>query len=41
MAINPNDVLSFWFEENGREQWFGKAEAFDEEIHRRSSVIHC
>ncbi len=35
MAINPNDVLSFWFEENGREQWFGKAEAFDEEIHRR------
>jgi uncharacterized protein (DUF924 family) len=35
MAINADDVLSFWFEENGRDQWFGKEAAFDAEIHRR------
>ena len=35
MAVNADDVLRFWFEENGRAQWFGKAEAFDAEIRRR------
>jgi uncharacterized protein (DUF924 family) len=35
MTITPDDVLKFWFEENGREQWFGKEEAFDEEISNR------
>ena len=35
MAVNPDDVLRFWFEENGREQWFGKEPAFDEQIRRR------
>ena len=35
MAITPDDVLKFWFEDNGRDQWFGKEEAFDDEIRRR------
>ena len=35
MAVSPDEVLKFWFEENGREQWFGKDEAFDDEIRRR------
>lgn len=35
MVVTPDDVLSFWFKENGREQWFGKEAAFDAEIRRR------
>ena len=35
MAVTPEEVLKFWFEQNGREQWFGKEPAFDEEIRRR------
>lgn len=35
MAITPDDVLKFWFGENGRDQWFGKEPAFDEEISSR------
>ena len=41
MAINPEDVLSFWFEQNGRAQWFGGGEAFDDEIRRRfADTLH-
>ncbi len=29
------DVLTFWFVENGREQWFQKDDAFDSEMRRR------
>jgi len=32
MAVTPEQVLKFWFEDNGREQWFGKEPAFDGEI---------
>ncbi len=39
MTITPDDVLKFWFEENGRDQWFGKAEAFDEEIESRFAEL--
>jgi len=39
MAITPDDVLNFWFVENGRDQWFGKEEAFDDEIHRRFAEV--
>lgn len=39
MAINPDDVLRFWFEENGREQWFGKEDVFDDIIRRRFGVM--
>ena len=39
MAITPDDVLDFWFEENGRDQWFGKEEAFDDKIDRRFAVV--
>lgn len=39
MAITPDDVLDFWFVENGRDQWFGKEEAFDEEISRRFAEV--
>ncbi len=35
MTVNADDVLRFWFEENGRDQWFGKDEAFDDEIRTR------
>lgn len=35
MTTTPDDVLRFWFEENGPEQWFAKDEAFDDEIRRR------
>ncbi|MDH3739794.1 MAG: DUF924 domain-containing protein [Alphaproteobacteria bacterium] len=40
-AVNPDDVLRFWFEENGRAQWFGKEPAFDDQIRRRfSETVH-
>ena len=39
MAINPDDVLKFWFEENSRDDWFGKANAFDDEIRRRFGEV--
>ncbi|NNE82684.1 MAG: DUF924 domain-containing protein [Alphaproteobacteria bacterium] len=39
MTISPDDVLNFWFVENGREQWFGKAPEFDAEIERRFSEL--
>ena len=37
MTITPDDVLKFWFDDNGRDQWFGKDAAFDDEIRRRFS----
>ena len=39
MAITPDDVLKFWFEDNGRDQWFGKETAFDDEIRRRFGEV--
>ncbi|NKB48124.1 MAG: DUF924 family protein [Alphaproteobacteria bacterium] len=39
MAINPDEVLKFWFEENGRSEWFGKDPAFDAEIHQRFAEV--
>ncbi|OWV34544.1 hypothetical protein B5C34_00195 [Pacificimonas flava] len=35
----PQDVLAFWFEESGPEQWFAKDAAFDEEIRRRFGTL--
>ena len=35
MTLESNEVLSFWFEENGTEQWFGKEKSFDEKIRVR------
>jgi uncharacterized protein (DUF924 family) len=41
MTITPDEVLKFWFEENGRDQWFGKEPAFDDEIrHRFGELAH-
>lgn len=39
MTITPDDVLNFWFVENGRDQWFGKEAAFDEEIESRFAEV--
>ncbi|MBC2886808.1 DUF924 family protein [Ochrobactrum sp. CM-21-5] len=35
MAIEPNDVLSFWFSAKMRENWFTKSDAIDEEIRKK------
>ena len=35
MTLESDEVLSFWFEENGPEQWFGKEKNFDEGIRIR------
>ena len=35
MTLESDEVLSFWFEENGTEQWFGKEKSFDEKIRVR------
>lgn len=53
-ALSPEDrdairsVLSFWFEENGQEQWFRKDDAFDAaiaahfaDLHERSAAGGC
>lgn len=45
-ALSPEDkaaiqdVLAFWFVENGRAQWFQKDDAFDEAIARRFGPLH-
>ncbi|MCR9176276.1 MAG: DUF924 domain-containing protein [Alphaproteobacteria bacterium] len=35
------DVLTFWFVENGREQWFKKDEAFDSEMDQRFADLQA
>lgn len=35
-----DDVLSFWFKETEREQWFAKSDAFDAEMRRRFLGLH-
>jgi len=38
---DPEDVLTFWFDEAGPEKWFNKDDAFDEEIRERfSELVH-
>lgn len=45
-ALSPEDraairsVLSFWFEENGRAEWFQKDDAFDAAIAGRFADLH-
>lgn len=38
--ITADDILHFWFEEAGEEQWFVKSETFDALIRNRFSEIH-
>jgi len=33
-------ILDFWFEENGPEQWFKSDPAFDQQIRQRFSTLH-
>ena len=35
MAISPEDVLAFWFDESGPEKWFEQSDQFDDEIRKR------
>lgn len=39
MAIAPEDILTFWFEEAGPSKWFEKDEAFDAEIRERFGAV--
>lgn len=39
MGISPDDILTFWFDEAGPEQWFGKDPAFDDEIRERFGAV--
>ena len=34
------EVLSFWFEQNGPEQWWTRDPQFDAEIHSRFGAVH-
>ena len=34
------DVINFWFEENGAEQWYAKNDAFDRLIRERFGELH-
>ncbi len=34
------EILSFWFDENGYDEWFGRDEAFDAKINARFSACH-
>src|SRR3546814_15865226 len=38
MAVQPQDVLDFWFDPAHAARWFAKDAAFDEQIHRRFAV---
>lgn len=39
--MTPQDVLSFWFEEHGPEDWFGGGEAFDAKCATRFGETHA
>ena len=39
MAIAPEDILTFWFDEAGPSKWFEKDEAFDAEIRERFGAV--
>lgn len=41
MAVNPDAVLQFWFEEASYSQWFAKDDAFDATIRERFAVTHA
>lgn len=41
MAVTPEDVLRFWFEEATYSQWFARDEAFDAAIRERFSKTHA
>ena len=38
MAVQPRDVLDFWFDPAHAAHWFAKDAAFDEQIRRRFAV---
>lgn len=38
--MSPQEILTFWFVENGPDQWFKKDEIFDACIRDRFSMIH-
>jgi len=35
-----NDVLAFWFQESGPEQWFAKDDMFDEKISKKFLTVY-
>ena len=42
MNLSPNnvsDVLSFWFEQSGREKWFKTSDSFDADVRRRFETL--
>lgn len=41
MAVTPEEVLRFWFEESGYAQWFVRDEAFDAAIRERFAATHA
>lgn len=40
-GVGAADVLSFWFEEHGRTEWFGGAAAFDQRVTDRFQCTHA
>ncbi|HEY0918277.1 DUF924 family protein [Devosia sp.] len=36
----PDDILSFWFDEHGPQDWFGGAAAFDALLAERFGAVH-
>lgn len=38
--VTPQDVLRFWFEESGSNQWFARDEEFDAAIRTRFATLH-
>jgi len=40
MMTSDQDIIDFWFSERVRKMWWGKDEAFDEEIRTRFADVH-
>ena len=40
MTTGYQDIIDFWFSERVRKMWWGKDEAFDEEIRTRFADVH-
>jgi len=41
MSVSANEIITFWFEEHGQEDWFGSAEEFDRKVSLRFTEVQA
>ncbi|NOZ32049.1 MAG: DUF924 domain-containing protein [Alphaproteobacteria bacterium] len=41
MSVSANEIITFWFEEHGQEDWFGSSEEFDRKVSLRFTEVQA